>query len=108
MPSSLRCFSSQPVSTRASGCAYCVGCVAIRPQISIRFPTRAIGFEPAVGGVWDASPLSLVCAVPRKFHLVPNRDENFGNADLIRGVGQERREVSTAISVDTISRTSLN
>src|SRR4029077_7109062 len=29
IPSSLRCFSSQSVSTSASGCAYSVGCVAI-------------------------------------------------------------------------------
>src|SRR4029453_6641341 len=29
IPSSLRCFSSQSVSTNASGCAYSVGCVAI-------------------------------------------------------------------------------
>src|SRR5437667_2729001 len=32
MPSSLRCFSSQSVSTSVSGCAYCVGCVAIREK----------------------------------------------------------------------------
>src|SRR5438876_11281124 len=33
IPSSFRCFSSQSVSTSASGCAYCVGCVAITKEI---------------------------------------------------------------------------
>src|SRR5881397_2543954 len=37
MRSSLRCFSSQSVSTSASGCAYCVGCVAIRKKIQAAF-----------------------------------------------------------------------
>src|SRR4029453_8775202 len=32
IPSSLRCFSSQSVSTSASGCAYSVGCVAIEQK----------------------------------------------------------------------------
>src|SRR6266513_771920 len=44
MCSSLRCFSSQSVSTSASGCTYSVGCVAIGVKISGRVSVRARGF----------------------------------------------------------------
>src|SRR5262249_27079790 len=35
IPSSLRCFSSQSVSTSASGCAYSVGCVLDYQMIGV-------------------------------------------------------------------------
>src|SRR4051812_33779156 len=58
IPSSLRCFSSQSVSTSASGCAYCDGFVAIRPEISARS-------EAGASRILGASYLSCLCVDQR-------------------------------------------
>src|SRR5947207_13727374 len=48
IPSSLRCFSSQSVSTSASGCAYSVGCVAMGRKTSGCFHLVATRFAATV------------------------------------------------------------
>src|SRR5437773_529348 len=66
MSSSLRCFSSQSVSTSASGCAYCVGCVAIRQEISGCFSARARDFTFAAHHQRRLSILAYVARQPRR------------------------------------------
>src|SRR5678815_4747244 len=51
IPSSLRCFSSQSVSTSASGCAHSVGCVLI----GRKFAATLAGEQGISGSVEGAS-----------------------------------------------------
>src|ERR1700730_4795460 len=93
IPSSSRCFSSQSVSTSASGCAYCVGFVAIGLEISVRLSIQATG--------------KLLGRVPRIFHLFTNGRENLSDSDLTRGVGDERRQLAAAVGINGIGSASF-
>src|SRR6202171_2194327 len=88
IPSSLRCCSSQSVSTSASGCAYCVGFVAIGQEISVLFSIQATG--------------KLLGRVLGIFHLFTNRRENFSNPDLARSVGDEGGQLAATVGINGV------
>src|SRR5215470_6900657 len=69
IPSSLRCFSSQSVSTSASGCAYWVSCVAIGKETFRRHPQAGKGFYKLIAD--EASR-------PRRKRPVPSATAIFG------------------------------
>src|ERR1700730_5056492 len=93
IPSSLRCCSSQSVSTSASGCAYCVGVVAIGQEISVRLSIQAT--------------TKLLGGVLRIFHLFTNRGENLSDSDFACGVGDERRQLAAAVGINGIGGASF-